>query len=92
MPFFSRRVGLGGGGEPIRLDAGSKMTGRVGGRDLGVLGVRQDSATGPDSADLFVARVATNVFEESSLGAHLHERQSATTAATTRSRAWTSAT
>jgi hypothetical protein len=68
MPFFSRRVGLGGGGEPIRLDAGLKMTGRISGWDLGVLGVRQDSVTGPDSADLFVARVATNVFEESSLG------------------------
>lgn len=33
-----------------------------------MLGVRQDSATGPESVDLFVGRVATNVLEESSIG------------------------
>ena len=68
-PFFSRRVGLDEDGRTLRLDGGVKMTGRVGAWNLGALAVRQDSATGPDSVDLFVGRIATNVLAESSIGA-----------------------
>lgn len=69
IPFFSRRIGLDGEGEALTLDAGLKLAGRAGPLSVGVLGIRQDAATGPDSADLFVGRVAVNVLEESSVGA-----------------------
>ena len=46
MPFFSRRIGLDDDGGALTLDAGVKMTGRAGPLNIGVLGVRQDSATG----------------------------------------------
>ena len=68
IPFFSRRIGLDDEGETLTLDAGLKLTGRAGPLNIGVLGVRQDSATGQESADLFVGRLAMNVLEESSVG------------------------
>ncbi|MGH8130130.1 MAG: DUF5916 domain-containing protein [Steroidobacteraceae bacterium] len=68
-PFFSRRIGLDNEGRTLRLDAGLKATGRIGSWNLGALAVRQDSATTPDSVDLVVGRVATNVLEESTIGA-----------------------
>jgi len=68
IPFFSRRMGLDDDGETLTLDAGVKLTGRAGPLSIGVLGVRQDAATGPDSVDLFVGRMALNVLEESRIG------------------------
>ena len=41
-PFFSRRIGLSDDGEPIDLEVGGKLTGRVGRWNIGVLSVRQD--------------------------------------------------
>ena len=69
IPFFSRRIGLDDEGKALTLDAGLKLAGRTGPLGVGVLGVRQDAAIGPDSADLFVGRVAVDVLEESSMGA-----------------------
>ncbi|MEQ1579966.1 MAG: DUF5916 domain-containing protein [Steroidobacteraceae bacterium] len=67
-PFFSRRIGLSGRGEPVDLDVGGKMTGRIGSWNVGLLDVAQ-SAYGPvDSRNLFVGRAVANVLEESSLG------------------------
>jgi len=68
IPFFSRRIGLDDDGRALALDAGLKLTGRAGPVSIGVLGVRQDSAGGPESVELFVGRIASNVFEESSVG------------------------
>ena len=39
IPFFSRRIGLLGGQE-VPIEFGSKLTGKVGRYDIGVLGVR----------------------------------------------------
>jgi len=68
IPFFSRRMGLGDEGETLTLDVGTKLTGRAGPVSIGVLGVRQDAAVGADSVNLFVARAAMNVLEESKVG------------------------
>jgi hypothetical protein len=67
-PFFSRRIGLSGGGQTIDIDYGGKLTGRAGDWDVGVLGIRQEESIGVGPSDLFVARVSRNVLEESSLG------------------------
>ncbi|HET8692427.1 MAG TPA: DUF5916 domain-containing protein [Steroidobacteraceae bacterium] len=69
LPFFSRRMGLDDDGRPLTLDAGLKLTGRAGPWSYGLLGVRQDSASGPGSEELFVARAVAHVLEESALGA-----------------------
>jgi len=68
-PFFSRRIGLSSSGETIDIDYGGKLTGRAGGWDIGVLGIRQDEFEMLDSSDLFVARLSKNILSESSIGA-----------------------
>lgn len=68
IPFFSRRIGLSGTGQPVALDVGAKLSGRIGRWNVGVLDIKQDEFQGVDSSNLFVGRVAANVLEESSVG------------------------
>lgn len=68
LPFFSRRIGLGSSDEAIDIDVGAKLTGRAGRFDIGILNIEQDTANGPGSSKLFVARIAADVLRESSLG------------------------
>jgi hypothetical protein len=67
-PFFSRRIGLSSSGETVDMNFGGKVTGRVGPLDIGVLAVQQDELGLVEPRDLFVARLAANVLEESSVG------------------------
>jgi hypothetical protein len=82
-PFFSRRIGLDEEDEEVGIVAGAKLTGRIGGINLGILGVQTDekklegeNGKGKEeekrlleSKNLFVGRVAVNVLEQSTLGA-----------------------
>ena len=69
IPFYSRRVGLNSAtGQPVDIDAGAKMTGRVGQWNVGALAVQQGDTTGLDGQSLFVGRAAVNVMSESSIG------------------------
>jgi hypothetical protein len=67
-PFFSRRIGLGLDGQAVDIDIGGKLTGRPGQWDFGMLAIRQAAYSGLDASDLFVARFAANVLDESSVG------------------------
>ena len=73
-PFFSRRIGLSATGVPIDIDAGGKVSGRVGRWSVGSLAIRQDEfglAGQPEhveAKDLFVGRVTANVLQESAVG------------------------
>lgn len=67
-PFFSRRIGLSETGETVDIKVGAKLTGRPGQWDLGVLAIRQEAYSDVDASDLFVARFAANVLDESSVG------------------------
>ena len=67
-PFFSRRVGLSASGAPVGLDAGARITGRIGNWNVGALGIIQEEFEGVDSTNIFVGRAAFNVLSESSLG------------------------
>jgi hypothetical protein len=74
--FFSRRVGL-DAGRQVPIDWGARLTGRMGGWDIGVLrvataGVERDDAALSPSA-FTVARLKRNVGERSSVGAVLTE-------------------
>ena len=68
-PFFSRRIGLSAGGQTIDLDAGAKVSGRVGDWNLGTLVIRQDETAGLDAQDLFVGRTVLNVGSRMQVGA-----------------------
>ncbi len=74
-PFFSRRLGIGATGEPVPLDVGTRVSGRIGRFDVGTLAVRQEAYDNPfasggvvDATTAFVGRVSANVLEESSVG------------------------
>jgi len=68
QPFFSRRIGLSATGQPVDLDMGGKLAGRVGNWNLGALAIQQDEFGAVDSTDIFVGRVAANILEESTIG------------------------
>ncbi len=67
-PFFSRSIGLSSTGEPVDLIAGGKLSGRIGGLNVGALAIRQDEFAGINAQNLFVGRVVKNVLSQSSLG------------------------
>ena len=67
-PFFSRRVGLSDSGEPVGLDVGARLAGRVGRWNLGFLGIRQEEYEDIDATNIFVGRLTANVLNESSAG------------------------
>jgi hypothetical protein len=66
-PFFSRRIGL-IDGEVVNLDAGLKLTGRIGDLNFGALQVRMAEEGGHSGTSLTVGRAQLNVLEESQLG------------------------
>ena len=68
IPFHSRRIGLGRRGQPVDLDLGAKVTGRVGRWNIGVLDIQQEEFQGVDSTNLFVGRLSANILEESNIG------------------------
>ncbi len=67
-PFFSRRIGLSNTGQIVDLDYGGKISGRIGGWEIGALSIRQDGfgAVAPDT--LSVVRAKRQVLDESSVG------------------------
>ena len=68
-PFFSRRMGLGMDGAVVDINAGAKLTGRIGRWNIGLLDISQNYAGNAGTSNLLVGRIAANVLEESSLGA-----------------------
>ena len=69
IPFYSRRIGLSRTGQPVDIDAGVKLTGRVGDWNVGSLLVQQGEQGTLDAQDVFVGRVSKNVLAESNIGA-----------------------
>jgi hypothetical protein len=67
-PFFSRSIGLSQSGQPVDLNVGGKVTGRVGRWNIGTLAIQQDDFEDIEATDLFVGRVSRNILAESSIG------------------------
>jgi hypothetical protein len=67
-PFFSRRIGLSGDGNPLDLEAGVKLTRRVGEWSIGALAIQQELADPTADELLFVGRVTRNVLKDSQVG------------------------
>lgn len=68
VPFFSRRVGL-FEGESVPLNAGGKVTGRVGGTSVAALVTRTGDVGGlVDASTMGAFRVRQNIFSESTVG------------------------
>ncbi len=67
-PFFSRRIGIDRLGMPVDLEAGGKLSGRVGDWDLGALAIRQDAAADVDAKTLMAGRFVKEVFDGGTVG------------------------
>ncbi|MCB1671503.1 MAG: carbohydrate binding family 9 domain-containing protein [Gammaproteobacteria bacterium] len=67
-PYFSRKLGLAADGSPVDIQAGGRISGRVGRFNIGTLAIRQDSYHDIDASDLLVARMSANVLADSRVG------------------------
>ena len=67
-PFFSRRIGLTRSGHPAPINLASKVTGRVGKYNIGMIGAMIDEQDGFDGQNVFVTRVSRNALDQSTVG------------------------
>jgi len=68
LPFFSRRIGLVGNQE-VPIQVGTKLTGKVGRTDIGILELRTRDAGLLEARNFFVGRVKQNLLQQSYVGA-----------------------
>ena len=67
-PYFSRRIGLSANGQPVDLNAGTKLSGRIGRWNVGALAIQQEQYGDINASDILVTRLSTNVLAESAVG------------------------
>jgi hypothetical protein len=67
-PFFSRSIGLSGTGQPVDLNYGGKVSGRVGRFELGALSIREDEYGLVAAETLSVVRAKMGLGNESNVG------------------------
>ncbi len=73
--FYSRNIGLSNQGTPITIPVGGKLTGKVGGFDVGVLNAQTDD-TGRQAGESYtVGRVRKEILGRSYVGAMVTNRQ-----------------
>jgi hypothetical protein len=66
IPFFSRRIGLDGSGNPVPVKYGGKFTGKIGKWNLGFLHIKDDNEW--DNPGYSVGRISRNIGKQSSIG------------------------
>ncbi len=74
IPFFSRRIGLSESGTPLPIVAGARLTGQIGGFDLGVLNMQVGSLGDTPSDNWSVFRLKRDVLSNSDIGTFLFNR------------------
>ena len=76
--FYSRRIGLQGSRE-VPIEAGGRMTGRIGGFDLGLLHIRtgEEAVSGARPTGFSVVRLKRDVLRQSSVGVLVTGRSAA---------------
>jgi hypothetical protein len=65
IPFFSRRIGLDSGNNPIPVNYGGKLTGQAGDWNIGMMYINDEHETGHHFS---IARVTRNIGKQSSVG------------------------
>ena len=68
LPFHSRTIGLDSNGNRVPIRMGSKITGKEGNWNIGLLGVALEETNDLDSDEVYVGRVSYDIFDESSIG------------------------
>jgi hypothetical protein len=73
--FYSRNIGLSPTGTPVPVHVGGKLTGKIGGFDVGALNVQTGSSDGREGENFAVGRVRKEVLGRSYVGAIATNRQ-----------------
>jgi hypothetical protein len=73
--FHSRRVGLTDQGEPIPVEGGARLTGRIGGLELGILNVQTGETPATGAENFAVVRVRRKMSRTSDVGLMVTNRQ-----------------
>ena len=73
--FFSRRIGISEDGSPIPIEAGGRLSGKIGRTNLGLLAMRTEETDDFQGNDYSVVRVSRELPNRSNLGAIVIERQ-----------------
>ena len=68
LPFHSRTIGLDSKGNRVPISLGSKITGKEGKWNIGLLGVGLEETKELQSDDIYVSRVSYDLFDESYVG------------------------
>jgi TolB-like protein len=73
--FFSRRIGL-DGGLPVPIEAGGRLTGKVGAFSIGVLDIQtgDEAVSGARTTNFAVVRIKRDILRRSSIGALVTHR------------------
>lgn len=64
--FYSRRIGLDGGGNPVRILGGGRLTGRIGNTDIGAINLQTSDSDDLNSENFGVFRLKQQVLNEQS--------------------------
>ena len=73
--FHSRRIGLADGGRPIPIVGGGRLTGRIGGSELGLLNMQTASTAEAPPENFTVLRLKRTLFGSTSVGGIILNRQ-----------------
>lgn len=68
LPFFSRRIGLSGSGQPIPIDAGARFVSQTSDYQLGMLAIRQREQGESPASNFGVLRYSKNFSGQSRIG------------------------
>ncbi|MEM6455617.1 MAG: DUF5916 domain-containing protein, partial [Acidobacteriota bacterium] len=77
LPFFSRRIGLDDGGQPIPITGGLRLTSRSPRHEFAGLAMHQEEFGGSPAATFAVGRYALNLGQQSRLGGMVTYRRDA---------------
>jgi len=68
QPFFSRRIGLDDEGNPVPIQAGTRLTKRTSKQDVGLMAIRQGRSGNVNATNFGVARYSRNFAAQSRVG------------------------
>ena len=67
--FFTRRIGLSDGGQPVPIVGGARLTGKVNRHNIAVMNITTQEAFGEPGENFFVGRYSRDILARSKVGA-----------------------
>ena len=74
--FFSRRIGLSETGQPIGIQGGARLTGKVNGNNIAVMNLQTEKYDGQPADNFLVARYSKDINRRSRIGGLLINKES----------------